>query len=209
MDLKRAIQSYIKRGFGSMNKNDFEVFIFNQWLSFENNKEKSDYTISRELRIPESKVKRLRYESSLVYSEYENDDQRLRNEFYEDLKNAKYKADSQKLYFLVPDKLVRQYINDVLENDGRYLESSLTSSSVSIYINDFIYLIEKLKFVDRDKIVNKAKEESEGNTNFPVEWTDIVKEFLVNCAKDKLGELTTGSIINGFKKLKEKLKAKN
>lgn len=209
MDLKRAIQSYIKRGFGSMNKNDFEVFIFNQWLSFENNKEKSDYTISRELRIPESKVKRLRYESSLVYSEYENDDQRLRNEFYENLKNAKYKADSQKLYFLVPDKLVRQYINDVLENDGRYLESSLTSSSVSIYINDFIYLIEKLKFVDRDKIVNKAKEESEGNTNFPVEWTDIVKEFLVNCAKDKLGELTTDSIINGFKKLKEKLKAKN
>ncbi len=209
MDLKRAIQSYIKRGFGSMNKNDFEVFIFNQWLSFENNKEKSDYTISRELRIPESKVKRLRYESSLVYSEYENDDQRLRNEFYENLKNAKYKADSQKLYFLVPYKLVRQYINDVLENDGRYLESSLTSSSVSIYINDFIYLIEKLKFVDRDKIVNKAKEESEGNTNFPVEWTDIVKEFLVNCAKDKLGELTTDSIINGFKKLKEKLKAKN
>lgn len=209
MDLKRAIQSYIKRGFGSMNKNDFEVFIFNQWLSFENNKEKSDYTISRELRIPESKVKRLRYESSLVYSEYENDDQRLRNEFYENLKNAKYKADSQKLYFLVPDKLVRQYINDVLENDGRYLESSLTSSSVSIYINDFIYLIEKLKFVDRDKIVNKAKEESEGNKNFPVEWTDIVKEFLVNCAKDKLGELTTDSIINGFKKLKEKLKAKN
>lgn len=209
MDLKRAIQSYIKRGFGSMNKNDFEVFIFNQWLSFENNKEKSDYTISRELRIPESKVKRLRYESSLVYSEYENDDQRLRNEFYENLKNAKYKADSQKLYFLVPDKLVRQYINDVLENDGRYLESSLTSSSVSIYINDFIYLIEKLKFVDRDIIVNKAKEESEGNTNFPVEWTDIVKEFLVNCAKDKLGELTTYSIINGFKKLKEKLKAKN
>lgn len=209
MDLKCAIQSYIKRGFGSMNKNDFEVFIFNQWLSFENNKEKSDYTISRELRIPESKVKRLRYESSLVYSEYENDDQRLRNEFYENLKNAKYKADSQKLYFLVPDKLVRQYINDVLENDGRYLESSLTSSSVSIYINDFIYLIEKLKFVDRDKIVNKAKEESEGNTNFPVEWTDIVKEFLVNCAKDKLGELTTDSIINGFKKLKEKLKAKN
>ncbi len=209
MDLKRAIQSYIKRGFGSMNKNDFEVFIFNQWLSFENNKEKSDYTISRELRIPESKVKRLRYESSLVYSEYENDNQRLRNEFYENLKNAKYKADSQKLYFLVPDKLVRQYINDVLENDGRYLESSLTSSSVSIYINDFIYLIEKLKFVDRDKIVNKAKEESEGNTNFPVEWTDIVKEFLVNCAKDKLGELTTDSIINGFKKLKEKLKAKN
>lgn len=203
MNIEGAIKEYIKRGFGSMNKNDFEVFIFNQWLSFENNKEKSDYAISRELRIPESKVKRLRYESSLVYSEYQNDDKRLKDKFYDDLKNAKYKADSQKLYFLVPDKLVRQYINDILEKDGRYLESSLTSSSVSIYINDFIYLIDKLKLVDRDVIVNKAKEESKKNAGFPVEWMDIVKEFLVNCAKDKLGELTTSAIVNAFDKLKK------
>lgn len=203
--LTSIISQYIKRGFGSMTKNDFEVWIFNKWLSFDENRGKSDYAISRELRIPESKVKRLRYESSLVYSDRENDEN-LKNTFCNDLKKAKYKADSQKLYFLIPDKLVRQYVNDILEKDGRYMESSLTSSSVSIYINDFIYLIEELKLVDKELIIRKVKEESKSNVGFPIEWKDIVKEFLINCAKEKLGEVTTEAVVKGITNLKEKIK---
>lgn len=202
--LTSVISQYINRGFGSMTKNDFEVWIFNKWLSFGENRVKSDYAISRELRIPVSKVKRLRYESSLIYSDTNDVD--LKNTFCNDLQKAKYKADSQKLYFLIPNKLVRQYVNDILEKDGRYMESSLTSSSVSIFINDFIYLIEELKLIDKEQIIQKAKEESKKNVGFPLEWNEIVKEFLVNCAKDKLGEFTADTIVKGISDVKEKIK---
>ena len=52
------IDNYLKRGFGSMNKNDFEVMIMHELLQGKL-KGKSNYEISRELRVPESKVKRL------------------------------------------------------------------------------------------------------------------------------------------------------
>ena len=67
--MKKFIQDYLQRGWGSMNKNDFEVWIFYQLLQNDDYslKEASDYQIAIALRIPESKVKRLRYESMLKY----------------------------------------------------------------------------------------------------------------------------------------------
>ena len=53
-----------EKGFGSMNKNDFEVFIFSRLLQIERFKGKSNYDLSILLHIPESKIKRLRYEAA-------------------------------------------------------------------------------------------------------------------------------------------------
>lgn len=51
--MKHFIESYISRGFGSMTKNDFEVFIFNCIINDEDYKSyKSDYDLSVMLRIP-------------------------------------------------------------------------------------------------------------------------------------------------------------
>ena len=47
-----------------MNKNDFEVFIFNEYRK---RGRKSNREMSLELKIPESKVKRLAYEADLKY----------------------------------------------------------------------------------------------------------------------------------------------
>ena len=58
--------------FGSMNKNDYEVELLH--LLFENGwKNKSDFEVSVDLKIPESKVKRLRYETYLVYEVSDTD----------------------------------------------------------------------------------------------------------------------------------------
>lgn len=53
-ELDKTIQQYLDRGFGSMNKNDFEVWIFNYLLQTKL-KGKGNYAISIELRMPESK----------------------------------------------------------------------------------------------------------------------------------------------------------
>lgn len=57
--LQKHIELYIERGFGSMNKNDFEVFIFGQMLEMSRYKGKTNYELSLLLRVPESKIKRL------------------------------------------------------------------------------------------------------------------------------------------------------
>ena len=63
------IQKYLQRGFGSMNKNDFEVFIFNEIITDTNYAGMNDYGLSVTLAIPQSKVKRLRYEANLKYGQ--------------------------------------------------------------------------------------------------------------------------------------------
>lgn len=79
--MNELIKKYLERGFGSMNKNDFEVAIFNEWMIHEG-RGKSNYEISLALRIPETKVKRLKYEAELKYGD--NQDEMLKK----DLKNC-------------------------------------------------------------------------------------------------------------------------
>jgi len=63
--LSEEIYDYVNRGFGSMNKNDFEVWIFNEFLK--QNEGMLDSEISRKLKISETKVKRLEKEAYLIY----------------------------------------------------------------------------------------------------------------------------------------------
>ena len=67
LTLNEVISKYLEKGFGTMNKNDFEVWIFHYLLEHEL-QGKKNYEISIALKIPESKVKRLRYEAELKYS---------------------------------------------------------------------------------------------------------------------------------------------
>ena len=65
--MEKILENYLKRGFGTMTKNDFEVAIFHYLLQDSQYADLSNYEMSRKLRIPESKVVRLRYEESLKY----------------------------------------------------------------------------------------------------------------------------------------------
>lgn len=201
--IEEIIQSYLKRGFGSMNKNDFEVWIFNEWRKLQD-KNLSDYAISKELKISETKVKRLRYEADLKYSS-DNDDDKLQEHFFELLKTAKYKKENSKLQFVIKDKLLRGYISDCLEKDGRFMDSSFNANMVSIYVDDFSFLLEQFKeVIDTDKIIKEAEKKAESYHDFPVKFSDIIKEKLKDLGKEYVGELTTESICNFIKGLKNK-----
>lgn len=186
-----------EQGFGSMNKNDFEVFLFNEWLK--NHNELSDYAISRQLRIPESKVKRLRYEAAIVYATDDNR-QQLTQEFLTDLKLAKYRNEDGKIRFLVHNKIVRQFINDILEQDGRFLDSSLTSSTVSMSVDDFIYTMEQISpnSIDQQRIIKEAKKMYNQEEGFNKTFPEILKDVLVEQAKNVIGHYTTDAIVRAI-----------
>lgn len=195
-----------EQGFGSMNKNDFEVFLFNEWLK--NHSELSDYAISRQLRIPESKVKRLRYEAAIVYATDDNRAQ-LIQEFLTDLKLAKYRNEDGKIRFLVHNKIVRQFINDILEQDGRFLDSSLTSSTVSMSVDDFIYTMDQISNpIDKKKIIEEAKKMYNTGEGFNKTFPEILKDVLVEQAKNVIGHYTTDVIVRAIEVISKNKKQK-
>ena len=191
MEVMEVIEQYLNRGFGSMNKNDFEVWIFNEWRKSQS-KDLSDYQISKELKISEAKIKRLKYEADLKYSFNEVE---LLDKFFCLVEKAKYKKEGEKLIFVISDKLLRQYITSVLEDDGRFLESSLTSSTVSIYIDDFIFLLEKFKFNEEErKNIEELVLQKEENNDFQLSFSEIIKSFLEDVGNKYIGAVTTATI---------------
>lgn len=171
--LQDAISEYLTHGFGTMTKNDFEVWIFNYLLQNEL-QGKSDNAISRELRIPSAKVKRLRYEADL---KYQHDDKYYKDCFYHILKNRMYKrVDNNRIQFSIPDKTLRLYLDDILESNGSYADSSFNTNIVTITATDLLLLIAKFE--------NKK------------ELVDIVRESLISTEKN-LPEIIREKLIKG------------
>ncbi len=167
-ELDKTIQQYLDRGFGSMNKNDFEVWIFNYLLQHKL-KGKGNYAISIELRMPESKVKRLKYEARLKYG-----DTKDANIYAEELESLLSKAQLKKngtcVQFVVEDIQLRKYLDSLLKQDGRFSDTSFNTEIVSIDADDLEFLMRTIfrnkdwkefetkakKLLDTDKVTFKG-----------------------------------------------------
>lgn len=167
-ELDKIIDNYLDRGFGSMNKNDFEVWIFNYLLQ---NKLKgmSNYAISIELKMPETKVKRLKYEARLKYG-----DTKDANIYAEELESLLSKVQLKKngtcVQFVVEDIQLRKYLDSLLKQDGRFSDTSFNTEIVSIDADDLEFLMRTIfrnkdwtefekkakKLLDTDKVTFKG-----------------------------------------------------
>ena len=182
-----VLDKYLTKGFGSMNKNDFEVWIFNQLLR-SRLKGKDNYAISIYLKIPETKVKRLRYEASLKYASFSEIG--LYDALNTLLTKAKFKKGGQCVQFVVEDMSVRKYLDSLLKHDGRFSDSSFNSEIVTIGIDDLEYILcSSAEGKDKiEDILLKAKEKL--NTT-DVSFKSLMSAFADSMAKgagNKLGE---------------------
>ena len=179
--MKKIIESYLERGFGSMNKNDFEVYIFS-WLIQKHSdyKKASDNEISRKLKIPESKIKRLRYEAELRYGNNDTDVlwQKLRN--YLSIVNYRKEEDNV-LRFSISDKQVRLFLKDQLQAGNRFCDSSFSENIVVISVDDLLYLLDNgvVSKEEKAKIIQQVKSTYKGK-DLPQSPTEIFKV----CASD-------------------------
>lgn len=184
--MKKIIESYLERGFGSMNKNDFEVFIFS-WLiqNHSDYKNASDNEISRKLKIPESKIKRLRYEAELRYGNNDTDVlwQKLRN--YLSIVNYR-KTEDNVLRFSIPDKQVRLFLKDQLQAGNRFCDSSFSENIVVISIDDLLYLLDNgvVSKEEKAKIIQQVKSTYKGK-----DLPQSVSEAIKICASDAAEKL--------------------
>lgn len=201
-NFSEIVRKYLKRGFGSFNKNDFEVYIFN-WLVHNEFNDMSDFEISRELQIPESKIKRMRYEASLKYEKLEpNDYSEL---LLQALKSAKYREGSAeyKISMSISNKNLRLYLQDLLNKDGRFYDSSFNANIVTMPVADLIFVLDELIITESDKesIMKTIKNTiPEGKAKLPKTVTEHLKEL----GKDALQDFATKIIgVNTSDKIRD------
>lgn len=199
--IDEVVDAYLNRGFGSMNKNDFEVWIFNHLLS---NKfpDASDYKISVELKIPETKVKRLRYEAELKYSEV--NEERRKEQLKQQMQNARFlKSNEGQIKFSIDDKVLRSYLGDVLRKEGRFYDSSFNSSIVALSVSDFLYLLRHLYPTDWEEELKDVKQDFEKGTDFPKSFAEVVHSTAEgscrNLLKKFIGENASQDLIEYLK----------
>lgn len=196
--------------FGSMNKNDYEVALFHLLL-FNGYDGYSDFELSVLLQIPESKVKRLRYEESLVFPKAAD----LSNSYYKEelakmLLGRKYRIHNDRIQFAISDKHFRLYINDILMKSGRFADSSFNSNIVSLTVADLLYLLENCGIKSADNVRKIRIEIEEGKKEFEkgiIEslndlsdeaFREILRKVMSDKLIDKLEEFVK-SIINSAK----------
>jgi len=208
------IDRYSTRGFGSMNKNDFEVMIFDLLRKYGDLNGKSNYEISIDLQIPETKVRRLAYESDLKYGQLT--EKNITVEFFKIVANSKLRGDLNKIEFVIESKFLRTSIGAQLKKLGHYADSSFNSEIVRIHIDSFIDLLEHYY---NDKAIESIVKDCKTAIKKDKDTTDItfklvLRKFLEGLATQAgkktvdlgVGYFTGGaenveSLIDGIKKV--------
>lgn len=188
------LSTYLKKGFGSMTKNDLEVWVFNELLKDPKKTNYSDYDFSVELRIPQTKVKRLRYEAGLVYNTKNAEE--YNKEFLLLLQKAKVKSTNAELIqFSMEDKGLYLYIDSILKKGGRFSDRSHNNEIMQISRNDLVYLLENCLITkeEQEDIIKKCKE----ITNQDIAFSEIMKKLIEKFVEgfgEELGQKTAQSL---------------
>ena len=185
-DLQTLLDKYLEKGFGSMNKNDFEVFIFSRLL-LNRYSGMNDYQISTELRIPISKVKRLRYEADLKYP-VQMDYKAL---FVKAMTGARYDSEKPIIVFSIENISLRQYLRNLLMQRGNFYDSSFNSDIVKVSENDFLCLLEDICLNEDDKKDIKSTINKNSDKDVPHLIVRAVASVAKSVGGDALSELTS------------------
>ena len=183
------ITEYFDRGFCSFTKNDFEVLIFQSLL--ENEKDiKSNYHYSQLLRIPVTKVKRLRYEADLKYGNILNSQKEYQEKKLQQVNNlikaAKFKVtDKNKIQFSIEDLSLRRLLEEMLKKKGSFADSSFNTEVVTVSIDDLIIILNQseegeamLKEIKGKAQLAFSKYNNSNHLEFDVYWPQILLESI-------------------------------
>ena len=184
------IKIYMQNGFGMMNKSELETLIFHLLIKDEILSKKSIFEISRALHIPESKVRKLIYESDLRYGDIS--DSYVRNTFLACLHNANFQASNNKIEFPLEDKLVRSAIDDKLRSKGYFSDTSHNRDIFSIHLDAFIALIDEYYSpASKREVLDNCHSLLKNGQD--ITFKLILKEFLLGASR-KTGEITASTI---------------
>lgn len=133
---------YYQGNFGTMLKSDFEVLLFSIYLdrildrSGNEMNSYSDYTLSKQLGITESRVRSLKVKKDLRYHYEELD---WKESFLRVIKNMRYENGYFKIS--IPDPNLYLELRNYIEVKGGYIEASLNQKLLTIPAEFFLNMV--------------------------------------------------------------------
>ena len=186
--LADIIDEYLKRGFGSMTKNDFEVWIFHQLLCGKL-KGKTNREISIELRIPDTKVKRLRYEADLKWGS-PADDAAYHDAVVAVIQKARLNKTRTQVLLVIEDTALLKYLDAKMKSANVAWDKNLNSENILIDFDQYeTFCREMLKEEYSETIAflnEKFKDEST--------IAKFFKDFANKTHEEILDELAKGAV---------------
>jgi len=157
----KIAEKYYFGNFGSTNKSDLDTLIFSLYLEQILKKDQydynsySDYRLSKELGLTQSKVSNLKVKKELLYP-YPDFDWRI--SFQKVVTNAIFEDNKIKIF--IRDKNLFLELKNAIEENGGFIEIQLTPNLLQIklcYFLDLMIAISEEK--DRNKIRSKIHKE--------------------------------------------------
>jgi hypothetical protein len=157
--VQEFLDAYLARGFGSLPKSEVDLLCFNLFQKYANLSNKTVHELSLELKLPEQKVTRLRYEAALRYEEYS--EEKYKDKLRTLLQQAQFEIDKNQMIFQVEDKFLRLEVQHHLSTKGSFLDGSFNTALVRVNIDRFVEILHELydaKSIDKiEKAINKAQ----------------------------------------------------
>ena len=188
-----------------MNKNDFEVLIFHYLLK-SNLKNSSNYILSRNLKTPESKIKRLKYEADLIYepTDFSNMFGNLENV----LRKAKFKGTNGFIQLWIEDQSLKEFLMELLNQYNRFADYSQNKDILIINFEDLLYIYKAFNEYNED--LEQMLDYAHKTIN-PELTLEGLFHNLQNCIIQNGGSLKSsflGFTVNGIKLLLQKYNKK-
>lgn len=193
---KDELLNFFYERFGSMNKNDYEVELMRLFL-LNGNEQLKDNSVSLKLKTKVTKVKRLRYEVDL---RYQKDDDEMKSLFYDLLKSSSFKRDGRFILLSIPNKALREYLNEMLEIKGSFFDKSLSSNIVKMTATDLSLLLsifENNNELTKEIVDSIEKQDKEIDASLKKRCTDFLKGVSKKIVGDA-GSLLLQSVMDIF-----------
>lgn len=141
-----------------------------------------------------------------------NTESQTQKYYREELKTALSKAKCEegategKIMMSIPDKLLRQYLSNMLTEDGRFLDGSFNSNVVTMSAGNFIFVLENM-FLDekgRKAIIEEAKKSIDKSKQIPKTVSESLKQLGISLGKSVLKKIigsSTDTLVDTIKGL--------
>lgn len=183
----KIAENYYLGNFGSMQKSDIDVLMFSIFIegilerSESDINTYSDYTLAKQLGIPQSRISNLKVKKQLQYP-YEGFD--WKKSFGRVCNNAIFEGG--KIRINLRDRNLYYELKNQIDESGSYVETTLTSNLLVISVTDFYDLASKLmNETEINELQSAIKKKYVADTQF---CEDFDKSPIGETLKNKLGE---------------------
>ena len=193
-----SIQEFIDN-FGLLNKTDYEVLVFRELLK--DNPNTTNYEFSRRLKLPVSKIKRLREEVVLRYEV--RDEQFYQVQFVSLLKTKSDFNGKDEVRIQVEDADMRNYLLAILSEKNIISDTSFSRDILRIKKNDFFTL---LTDVFKENVSTLGISTTSGKDE---EWKNLLVNAIIEIVIKKITNSESAVQLTklGYKKLVDWIKS--